>query len=60
MGSHLSTVVGLRDLVDREVLCVDSRLQLGLEWSADAAQLIPDHTAEEWMLLNFGTTTNAA
>jgi hypothetical protein len=53
-------VVVLVDLINREVLCVNVRLQLRLERCTDASQAIPRDTAEEGMLLDFARSTNAA
>lgn len=43
----LSACVVLRDLVDGEVADIGCGLQVWLEWSADAAKLVPDDAAEE-------------
>ena len=45
-------VIGLVDLVGREVGDVDVGAESGLERSADAAQLVPDDTAEEAVLFD--------
>jgi hypothetical protein len=55
-----SAVVVLVDLVNREVLRVDVRLQLGLERRTDAAKAIPGYATEERMLLDLTGTTNAS
>ena len=52
LGTQLSRVVRLRNLVNGKVLCVDGRLQLGFEWCADAAELIPLDAAEEGMVFD--------
>lgn len=46
-------MVVLVDFVYGEVLRVDIRLQLRLEWSTDPAQAVPLHAAEERVLLDF-------
>lgn len=57
LSAKLGAGVGLGDFVDREVLCIDGRLELGLEGSTNAAQLIPGDATEEGVLLQlFGTT----
>jgi hypothetical protein len=55
-----SAVVVLVNLVNREVLCINVRLQFGLERCTDASQTIPRDTTEERMLLDFAGTTDAA
>jgi hypothetical protein len=52
-------VVGLRNLVDGEVLCVYCRRELGLEGSADTTELVPDNATEKRMLLNLSATSQA-
>lgn len=53
------TVVRLWNFIDGEVLGIDSRRKLGLEWSTNATELVPDNTAEEGVLSNFSCTTKA-
>ena len=50
-GAHLRGCVDLRDLVDGEVLRVDSAGELGLEGSADLAKTFPVDSTKEWVLL---------
>lgn len=52
--------IRLRNLVDGEILRIDVGLELGLKWSSDAAQSIPLHTAEESVLLDLVSATDAA
>lgn len=59
LSTQSSAVVGLWNLIDGEVLCVDCRRKLGLEGSADTTKLIPDHTVEEGMLLDLSATSKA-
>jgi hypothetical protein len=47
----------LRNLVNREVRHVNVRAESGLEGRANAAQLVPHNTSEEWMVLDLGRTT---
>jgi hypothetical protein len=54
------TVIVLVDFVYREVLRVNVRLQLGLEWGADATKAVPLHAAEEGMLLDFVSAVGTA
>lgn len=54
-----SAVVVLVNLVNREVLCVNIRLQLGLERCTDASQAIPRDATEEGMLLDLARSANA-
>jgi hypothetical protein len=49
-----STIVFLWDLVDGEIGNIDSRAELGLKRCTNLAELIPDDTAEERMLLDAG------
>lgn len=57
----LSTMNGasvlLRNLVDREVRHVNVRAESGLKGRANAAQLVPHNTSEEWVVLDLGRTT---
>lgn len=55
-----SAVVVLVNLINREVLRINVRLQLGLERCTDASQAIPGDTAEEGMLLDLARSANAA
>lgn len=59
-GTSLGTVNGagilLRNLVNREVRHINIRAETGLKWRANVAQLLPDHTAEEGVVLNLGST----
>ena len=55
-----SAVVVLVNLINREVLRVNVRLQLGLERCPDASQAIPRDAAEEGMLLDLARSANAA
>lgn len=59
LSTQSSAVVGLRDLVDGEVLCIDCRRKFGLEGSTDTAKLIPDNAMEEGMLLDLSATSKA-
>jgi hypothetical protein len=53
------TVIVLVDFVYREVLCINVRLQLGLERSANTAKAVPLDATEEGMLLNLVSTVGA-
>ena len=55
-----SRVIILIDLMDREVGGVDGGFQVGLEGRVDLAQLLPDHAAEEGVLLDFRGAVFAA
>lgn len=56
-----STGVFLRNLVNGEVRNIDVRAKSRLERSTDAAKLIPDHSAEEWVVFDLcGTSVLAA
>jgi hypothetical protein len=57
LSAQGSTVVGLWNLVDGEVLCVDCRREFGLEGSADTTELVPDNATEEGMLLDLSATS---
>lgn len=46
------TGVFLRNLINREVGHIDVRAKARLEGRTDAPQLIPDDTAEEWVILD--------
>lgn len=64
-GASLGTVDGtgvfLRNLVNGEVRNIDVRAKSRLERGTDAAKLIPDHSAEEWVVLDLcGTSVLAA
>ena len=48
-----STGIFLWDFINRKVADVDVGGQLWFERSSDFAKLIPNHTAEEWMSLDF-------
>jgi hypothetical protein len=52
LRAQLSGVVDLRDLVDREVLCVNVALQFGFEGGADLAEPVPLDAVEEWVTLD--------
>lgn len=52
MCSMDSTIVLLRDLVDGEVADINVGRQSWFEWCSNLAQLIPDDSTEEWMLLD--------
>lgn len=56
LGTHLSRIVDLWDLVDGKIGRVDIGLQLGLERSADLAQRVPIYTIEERMRFQFGSS----
>lgn len=57
---QLSRHVGLRNLINREVLSVDVGSKLGFEWRADPAEGIPNYTAEEGVVLDFVAAADAA
>lgn len=63
-GTGLRTVNGagvlLRNFVDWEVRDVNVRAETRLEWRANATQLLPDHAAEEWVVLDLRRTTMLA
>lgn len=46
------TGVFLRDFVDGEVRNIDIRAEPRLEWSANVAELLPNHPAEEGVVLD--------
>lgn len=54
--ASLSTVDGtgvfLRDLIDGEVRHINVRAESRFKRSTNATKLIPDHSAEEWVVLN--------
>lgn len=52
LGPMDSARVLLRDLVDREVRYIDVGAQPGFEGRTDVAQLLPDHAAEEGVVLD--------
>ena len=55
------TGVFLRDLIDGEVRHIDVRAESRLKRSTNATKLIPDHSAEEWVVLDLcGTSVLAA
>ena len=60
LSTKNGAVVILVDLVDREVLRINIRLQLGLERSTDTAQTVPLNSAEEGVLLDLIGTADAA
>lgn len=55
-GTGLGTVdragILLRNFINREVRHIDVRAEAGLEGSTDAAQLIPNNTSEEGVVLD--------
>lgn len=59
-GAHLGGSVDLWDLVDREVLRVDSTGKLGLEGSADLAKTFPVDSAEEGVFLQLGSAAHVS
>lgn len=63
-GPGLSAVdsagVLLGDLINGEVRHVDVRAETRLEWCANATQLLPHHTTEEWVVLDLGRATMLA
>lgn len=46
------TGVFLRDLIDGEVRHIDVRAESRLKRSTNATKLIPDHSAEEWVVFD--------
>lgn len=60
LGAHLSRVVNLRDLVDREVLRVDSAGELGLKWCTNLAKAVPVDAVKERVLLELGRALGVA
>lgn len=52
LGPQRGRVVALVDLVDGEVRDVDVGVELWLEGGADLAEVVPDHTAEERVVLD--------
>lgn len=48
-----SRSVGLINLVDREVLCVDGRCQAWAEWRTDSTKALEVDSSEERMEFNF-------
>ena len=59
LSTERRTRVVLIDLVDGEILSIDVGTEFGFKRRADAAQAIPLHTAEEWVLLDFAGAPNA-
>lgn len=63
-GPGLSAVdsagVLLGDLINGEVRHVDVRAETRLEWCANATQLLPHHTTEEWVVLDLRRATMLA
>jgi hypothetical protein len=55
-----SASVVLINLINREVGCIDVRVQLRLKRCPDSAQGMPVDAAEEGMLLDLASATNAA
>ena len=56
LRSQSRAVVRLWNLVNGEILRISGGLQLGLERRADATKLVPHHTTEEGVFLDFGRT----
>ena len=53
-------MIVLIDFMDGEIGGVDGGFQVGLERRVDLAQLLPDHAAEEGVLLDFRGAVFAA
>src|SRR3954447_19698955 len=56
---QMSGIIGLVNLICREVCRIDIRSQLRLEWCSDTAKSIEFNATEEFMVLDLICTTSA-